>query len=218
MKHKLTSGWSGKIKVASQDYKAMEPPRRAFQVGMTLADIAFLVLENQAAPSADLVNLAYNAISAVEPPQNIQSELQKMQDQYKSGSLKDKALVIELNRLINEVVPLITEATDPAKRDTGELLMAAGYFKALYLGAEALASSSNPTPEQLEMIQGWKDLTAHSLDYLGKQTTPAFKGSVQIEKLVMALAKINPLVSKPRGQLTKEDAALIAATLKPLFG
>lgn len=218
-KNKLTGNWKGKIKVASQDYQAMEVPRRAFQVGVALADVAFLVLDNKTAPpSADLVNLANDAISSITPPQEVQSEVQKLRDQYKSGSLQGKELVSEITRLINEVVPMITETTDPTMRDTGELLMTAGYFKALYLGAETLANSPSPTPAQLELVQAWKDIAEHSLDYLGKQTSPTFKDSVQVKNLVVALVKINPLLGKARGQLTKEDVAQIAAALKPLFG
>jgi hypothetical protein len=100
-KNKLTGNWKDKIKVSSQDYQAMEVPRRAFQVGLTLADVAFLVLDNTAPPSADLVNLANDAISSITPPQDIQSEVQKLRDQYKSGSLQGKELTPQCATLAN---------------------------------------------------------------------------------------------------------------------
>ncbi|MCP4701623.1 MAG: hypothetical protein GY862_32900 [Gammaproteobacteria bacterium] len=218
--NKLTGGWDKKIRVEGQDYAAMSVPRRALEVGKTLANIAFLVLNSpdpDAPPSKPLVQEAYNAISAINPPASVKAELQKMRDQYEAGKLKRKALRKEIDRIINEVVPGISQAEDPETRDSGKLVMAAGYFRALYLGAETMAASANPTSEQLNMILGWKDISAHMLNYFARQSTPAFRSSVKVKNLLRALFKITPLVSKPRGQIDKSDAAAITAALKPLF-
>jgi hypothetical protein len=216
----LLGGWDKKIQVQTQDYASMKAPRRALEVGESLADIVFLMLTNEnkdAAPDKSLIESAFKAIIAVNPPVRIQTELQSMRERYEAGKLKNKELRKEVDRLINEVVPTITNAQDPAQRDAGELVMTAGYFKALYMGAETLSNLDKPTQEQLEMIHAWKDITGHVLSYIAK-ATPEFKSSVEVQNLVRALVTIKPLVSKARDQITKEDTTSIATALKPIFG
>lgn len=218
-KNGLTEGWDKKIRIHAQDFSSMSTPTKAFNVGTVLADVAFLVLTKgkDAAPDKSLIEYAYTAINAINPPTQVQAELQKLRTDFESGVLKDQKLRKAVDQLINETVPLITDSEQAEQRDVGELVMAAGYFKALYMGASTLASLSEPSQEQLEIMVGWKDITLHTLDYIAKQASPDFKQSLEVKDLVRALVTIKPLVSKSRDQISKADAEQIAAALKPLF-
>lgn len=215
-KNNITADWDKEIQVLDYDYLRMPLPERAFTAGKTLANVAFLVLGNDN-PSKSIITTAYNAITAIDPPVGLKAELQHLRDQVESGRLKGADLRVELTRLINEVVPMIAEEQDPKVKDSGQLLMSAGYFKALYLGAKTLAKMDAPTAEQLNIMRGWADLVAYSLKHFSAQVSPEFAQSEVVDSFKTALENIQETVNKTRDTLTKADAKQVAKSLKPLF-
>jgi hypothetical protein len=215
----ITGQWGKFIRVQSKDYAAMKLPQRAFEVGKTLSDIAFVVLDSgddDAPPSKAIIQQAYNALVSLELPPNIKAEIQTLKDQLETGKLKGKALRDKMDELMNEVVPQIEENKNPSIRDAGTLVLAAGYFKALYLGARTVASYANPTPEQLDMFR-WGELVGYFLTHLTEKATPEFQNSLTVKPFVAGLKKIQPLVNKNRGEITKGDVRKITRALRISF-
>jgi len=215
----ITGKWGQLIRVQSKDYAAMKLPQRAFEVGQTLSDIAFVVLDSgndDAPPSKAIIQQAYNALGSMELPANIKAEIQTLKDQLETGKLQGKALRDKMDDLISQLVPQIEEDKKPSIRDAGSLVLAAGYFKALYLGARTVASYTKPTPEQLDMFR-WKALVDYFLTHFTAKAIPEFKDSRTVKNFVVALEKIKPLVNKNRGEITKSDVKGIARALKLSF-
>jgi len=215
----ITGQWGKLIRVQSKAYAAMKLPQRAFEVGKTLSDIAFVVLDSgndDTPPSKAIIQQAYNALVSLQLPAAIKAEIQTLKDQLETGKLKGKALRDKMDELINQVVPQIEEDKNPSIRDAGVLVLAAGYFKALYLGARTVKSYAQPTREQLDMFR-WGELVDYFLTHLTEKATPEFKNSRTVKNFVRGLKKIKPLVSKNRGDITKGDVKKIARALKLSF-
>ena len=215
----ITGNWGSFIRVQSKAYATMSKPQRAFEVGKTLSDIAFIVLDgpdSNAAPSKAIIQQAYNALVSLELPANIKAEIQTLKEQMEMGRLKGKALRKKMDALLNEIVPQIEEDENLSIRDSGVLVLAAGYFKALYLGARTVGSYPTPTREQLDMFR-WGELVDYFLNHLTQKATPEFKNNSTVKNFVVALKRIKPLVSKQQGEITKRDVKAIARALRLSF-
>ncbi|MEN8215997.1 MAG: hypothetical protein ABFS56_06405 [Pseudomonadota bacterium] len=215
----ITGKWGKLIRVQSKDYAAMKLPQRAFEVGKTLSDIAFVVLDSgddDTPPSKAIIQQAYNALVSLKLPADIKAEIQTLKDQLETGRLKGEALRDKMDELISQVVPQIEQDKEPSIRDSGVLVLAAGYFKALYLGARTVASYPEPTPEQLDMFI-WGELVDYFISHLTETATSEFKNSRTVDNFVGALKKIKPLVNKKRDEITKSDVKKIARALRLSF-
>jgi hypothetical protein len=212
----ITTDWKNQVQIpTSQDYLAMPLPKRAFEVGKGLADIAFLILDNEESPPIHLVQYADSAIMSLNPPENIQNEVQKLKQATQMGELKGKELRNKISELLNEQVPLIEDTEDPQVRDSGVIMALSGYLRGLYLGAQALANMAAPTKNQLEMIKGMRDTINHYSDYLKNKINSTFKKSTEVRNLMVALTRILPILEKDN--VTKDDAKAVTQTLSLLF-
>jgi len=209
----ITADWSKQIELNPKDYKTMTTPKRAFEVGLTLSNIAFIVLNEKTGQSPDkaLIQQAYDAIISLNPPSELSKELQQMHDELESGTLKGDSLRQKANIMLAQAIPAMMER-DPNLRDTGTLVLAAGYFRAMYLGTQTVSSYPNPTSEQLKMFQ-WGSLVSHFANYFSQKAAPEFKNNSEVKNLIIALKKIEPLLKNP----TREQLMQVANTLKPLF-
>lgn len=215
----ITGSWGKFIRVESKAYAKMSLPQRAFEVGNTLSDIAFVVLDgpdSNAAPSKAIIQQAYNALVSLELPANIKAEIQTLKEQMEMGRLKNQALRQKVDSLLGEIVPQIERDKNLSIRDSGVLVLAAGYFKALYLGARTVGSYPSPTREQLDMFR-WGNLVDYFLNHLTQEATPEFKNNRTVKNFVVALKMIQPLVSKQPGEITKGDVKKIARALRLSF-
>ncbi|MEK8015591.1 MAG: hypothetical protein VSS75_001900, partial [Candidatus Parabeggiatoa sp.] len=123
----ITGKWGRLIRVQSKGYAAMKLPQRAFEVGKTLSDIAFVVLDRgeNTPPSKAIIQQAYNALVSLELPAAIKAEIQILKDQVETGRLQGKALRDKMDDLISRVVPQIEKDNNPSIRDAGTLVLAA---------------------------------------------------------------------------------------------
>lgn len=214
----ITTDWDQQVKVESQSYTEMPVPKRAFEVGKALADIAFLVLapdDSNQAPSLALVQHANDALMALDPPETVKNEVQKLRQRTQNGELKGAALRNEITRLLNEQAPLLEYEDNPQTRDSGVVMLLSGYLRALYLGAETLAGMKAPTTEQLEMIKALRGTAEHYNDYLATKLSRTFKESIVVQDLAGSLKKILPTLQQ--AEITQADAKAIAQTLSLLF-
>ncbi len=215
----ITGNWGKLITVQSKAYQSMSLPQRSFEVGKTLSDIAFVVLDSgndDTPPSKAIIQQAYNALVSLRLPPNIKAEIQTLKDQLETGKLKGKALRDKMDALINEIVPQIEEDKNPSIRDSGVLVLAAAYFKALYLGARTVGSYAQPSRQQLDMFR-WGELVNYFINHLTKKATPEFRNNRTVKNFVRGLKKIKPIVNKKRGEITLGDVKKIARALRLSF-
>jgi len=215
----ITGKWGKLIKVQSKAYQSMNLPQRAFEVGKTLSDIAFVVLDNgndDTPPSKAIIQQAYNALVSLKLPRNIKAEIQTLKDQLETGKLKGKSLRKKMDVLINEIVPQIEADKNPSIRDSGVVVLAAAYFKAFYLASRSVGSYAKPSREQLDLFR-WEDLVNYFISHLTEKATPEFKKNSTVKNFVRGLKKIKPIVSKKRGEITKRDVKRITRALRLSF-
>jgi hypothetical protein len=218
-KAKITNDWGKLIKLSAKDYSSLTAPNKAFEAGKTLSDVAFITVsaEKEIPPAKEVVEIAYNTLAALELPTDIKAEIQLLKEQVSNGSLAGKELRKKMDTLLAETVSKIEQDTNPAIKDSGSLVLAAGYFKVLYLGALTVSAYDKPTPEQLQMFK-WDNLTAYFLDYFTNKASAEYKDNASVKSLVAALQEISPIVNKKREDINKDDVAKIAKALMPLFG
>lgn len=221
----ISANWSKVVQVQAKDYKTMTVSERAFEVGKTLSDVAFLVLDGgnaDAPPPKALVQHAYDAILSLQPPAAINVQLQGLRDQLEAGTLRGKELRTQVDILIDETVHEILE-TEASLRDVGTFVLAIGYFRAMYLGTSTVAGYKNPTPEQVSMFSWGNDNAAggsiidYFIKYFNKKATPAFRDSAEVMRFRIVLKKVKPLLDKKPETIVKDDVAKIAEILQPLF-
>jgi hypothetical protein len=217
--NEITGGWSKKITVQPQDFAAMAAPQRAFEVGKTLSNIAFIVLDSDnedAPPPKSMVQLAYDAIMSLKPPAAINTDLQQLREQMEAGTLKGKELRQRVDVMLDQTIPNILKQ-EPSLRDAGTLVLASGLLRALYLGASTVAILPNPTREQLAMFRWGKGILNYLLTYFTQKADASFKDSTEVKNLVVALKKIQPLSNKKPEDITKADVGTTVEALERLF-
>jgi hypothetical protein len=215
----ITNDWGKLIKLSAKDYSSLTAPNKAFEAGKTLSDVTFITIsaEKDVAPSKEVVEIAYNTLAALELPNDIKAEIQLLKEQASNGSLAGKDLRKKIDTLLTETVSKIEQDPNPAIKDSGSLVLAAGYFKALYLGALTVSAYDKPTADQLKMFK-WDFLTAYFLDYFTNKASAEYKDNATVKSFVSALQEISPIVNKKREDINKDDVAKIAKALMPLFG
>ncbi|MBF0550280.1 MAG: hypothetical protein HQK60_07075 [Deltaproteobacteria bacterium] len=213
---RITTNWAAKIKIKSVDYAKMPEVDRAFTVGKDLSDIAFLVLskEEKEKPSANMLEKADLAIVSLNPSAEIKKRLQNLKDGVRTGTLKGEQLRKELDKVLNEVIPAIEK--DPKLRDAGTLVWAAGFLRALYLGASTVAGFAEPTEEQLSMFR-YGGTIGYFVEYFSEKAGDAFKTSAVVKNLLITLKKIQPILEKAPGKVTKQDLTDVAKELEAEF-
>lgn len=217
-KYGVTGKWKQIVRIEEKAYATMPLPQRAFEVGKSLSNIAFVVLDtdsNEAAPSKSVVLHANDAIMSLNPPADINAELQKLRDQLEAGTLQGKALRDEVNSLISQTIPKILDK-EPSLQDAGLLVLGAGYFRAMYLGTSTVASYPKPTQAQLGMFR-WGSIVDYFIDHFTQKASPEFQKSTEVRSFVVALTKIQPLINKAPEQISKADVSQVASTLASLF-
>lgn len=216
---KITNDWGKLIKLSAKDYAGLTAPNKAFEAGKTLSDVAFITVsaEKGVPPSKEVVEIAYNTLATLALPDDIKAEIQLLKEQVSNGSLAGKDLRKKVDSLLAETVSKIEQDQNPAIKDSGSLVLAAGYFKAFYLGALTVSGYDKPTPEQLQMFQ-WDALTAYFLDYFTNKASAEYKDNDTVKSFVAALQEITPIVNKKREDINKDDVTKIAKALMPLFG
>lgn len=214
----VSGNWKKVVKIQATNYRTMPLPRRSFEVGKTLSNIAFLVLDTgdrNAAPPKGLVQHAYDAILSLNPPAKINNQLQRLRDQLEAGTLRGQRLREQVDVLMDETVPEIMD-TEPKLKDATMLVLGAGYFRAMYLGANTVASYRNPTRDQLAMFR-WGSMVDYFIKYFTVKAAANFKNSAEVKSFVIALKKIQRLVNKSPESITKADVSKIAKALGVLF-
>ena len=214
----ITGDWGNLIRLTQKNYASLTTPKRAFEVGKTLSDVAFITLSSgdDNAPDKASIDAAHDALSSLELPGAVKTEIQVLKEKVANGSLKGKDLRKQLDKLIAQTIAQIEEDENQAIRDSGSILLAAGYYKALYLGAMTVAGKEVPTPEQLSMFK-WDTLTAHFIDYFTNKASDEYKNDETIKSFVAALQSITPSVNKKPEEITKDDVSIIAKSLMRLF-
>ena len=211
----LSRNWNRIVRIQPKNYRAMKLPRRAFAVGQTLSNIAVLVLDTNAVPSKGLVQHAYDAILSLNPPRKINAQLQRLRNQLEAGTLRGRNLREQVDILLDETVQEMVE-TAPSLRDAGMLVLGAGYFRAMYLGASTVAKYSRPNRDQLAMFR-WGSIIDHFIRYFTQKANRQFKSSAEVKSFVIALKKIQRLLNKAPERISKQDISQVARALKPLF-
>lgn len=215
----ITKDWGKLIKLTPKDYTSFSVAGRAFEVGKTLSDVAFITLsvkDKQQPPPKNAIDIAYSALTALKLPKDVETSIQILKEEAASGKLKGKDLRKKLDNLISQTIAKIEEDKDQAIRDSGSLLLAAGFYKAFYLGAMTVSSYKNPTPEQLSMFK-WDALTAYFIDYFTNKASNEYKNNKTVKIFVASLKSITPIVNKDSKEITKEDVAKIHKSLIRLF-
>jgi hypothetical protein len=210
--NQLTQTW--RTQINKIDYHDMPPPQVSFLAGKTLADIAFLVFEDDTVASISLVERVHEAAMALAPPIPIQDELHKLRQRARTD-LQGKALATEISRLINEKIPLIARAETEATRDSGVIMQLSIYLRVLYLSAQALAELASPTTAQLNVIHALQDTLHHYQIYLDNTLSHTFKQNAVVEELSAMLHDVLSLLQK--NTLNQHDAVLITQRLVLLF-
>jgi len=210
---KVTGDWGKKVKLINKNYKEMSSPERAFEVGKTLSDISFLVLDSDKAPSKAIQNVAFNALSSVTLSAEFKNELNILVNS--NAELKGEDLRKKMDARI-KVLLQAQESENSSIRDTTMTLLAASYFKAYYLAAQTVETYPKPTKEQLELFS-WRDLTDYFINYFSKTASKEYQESKMVKYFLGALLKIKPIVEKPRDKITKEDVAIISKVLSRSF-
>ncbi len=204
--------------ITSQDYEDMGTPERALQVGKTLADISFLVLnmEEGEAPSEDLLEKAKEAIESLEPPDSLQSQVDKLLDGVKGGDLAGEELRNQADQLLRDV---IVEMEKAERLDEATLISAGGFLRMMYLGASVVSTLDSPTQQQLAMFS-----EGYVIDYFifyfaeREKTSADFKESVYVEDFIAILRGISELLKLEQGKIpTKQDIVNIAEILAVQF-
>lgn len=209
----IIDGWEDNIKVEAYDFKALPEIKKAFEVGKTLADIAFIIM-NEKDPrnlSSHILETAKNAILSLDPPKKTKEKLEEIQDGVKTGILKGEGLRKELDLLVSKVIPEIE--ADPNLRDVGTLVWASGFFRAMYHGTNTVARKEAPTQEQLAMFR-YGGVISYFLEYFTQRAKESFKNNTQVKNLVVALKEIKPIVEKDPKKITKKDIENVARALK----
>lgn len=210
---KITADWISKIEIKNKNYKSMSLPKRAFEVGKTLSDISFLVLNTEKSPSKAIQNSAFSALSSISLSEEFKSELNKLKNS--GSSLKGEKLRKTMDHLI-EVLLRSQESENTTVRDTTIMLLAASYFKAYYLAAETVKNYPNPTKEQLEFFS-WKYLKGYLIYYFENKASQEYKNNTVLKGFLLGLKKIKPISDKPHDKITKEDVIIISKTLRRFF-
>jgi hypothetical protein len=213
----ITQFWPDKLNIGDFDYKEMELPARALTVGNTVADIAFLVLasDEDKAPPVHLVQQAYDAVMSLEPPEEIQEQVQSLRQQAQSGDLKSGELRDEVIRVLNEQIPVMGHVENAETRDSGMVMVATAYFRALFIGSQILGELESPTAEQLNLVKNLKDTFDYYLNYLENNLGSPFKEDTQIVKLIAALKQVQPILAQE--SIQHADVKKIDAVLGPIF-
>lgn len=209
----VTGDWDKKVNLINKNYKEMSPSERAFEVGKTLSDISFLVLNSDKSPTKAIQNTAFNALSSITLSEEFKSELNILANS--KSELKGEDLRKKMDVLI-KVLLQAQESENSSIRDTTMTLLAASYFKAYYLAAQTVETYSKPTKEQLELFS-WRDLTHYFISYFSKTASKEYQESKIVKNFLGALLKIKPIVEKPRDQIKKEDVAIISKVLSRSF-
>jgi len=223
----ITAGWENRIELESIDYEHMSAPERAFVVGKVLADITYLVLDKeQGKPSANLLQKAEAAILSIQNlPEDIKTDLEDIKAGVTEGGLQGEALRKELDELVQTVLPRLRGEADPTEdaktekidkqlQDVGMLITAAGFFRAMYLGASSVAKMDSPTPEQLSMFR-YGSVGEHFIRYFTEDASKTFQDSRRVKDLVRSLKVIVPIVQKSK--LSKSDIEKVSQFLHAQF-
>lgn len=208
---KVTADWNKKVKLSKKNYKEMKPPRRAFEVGKTLSDITFLVLDK--APSNEIKNAAFHSLTSITLPPKFKLELDKFS--RSADGLKGEALRKKMDSLIKVLLNSIEETKDENIRDTAMTLLAASYFKAYYLAADTV-KGKDPTEEQLKLFSSpdWRDLTTYFLDYFTNTASKNYRENETLKSFLFGLSKIKSIINKSGGKMVKKDISSIYKVLK----
>lgn len=212
----LSSGWSSAIKVESKNYDSMRGAERAFEVGTTLSDVAFVIstLDEGKSPSDEILAEANAAIMALDSSPEMKGRLDRMKKLIDSDKLDSQALRNELDSLISEVFPRLRD--NPTIKDEANLALAAATFKVMYLGSSSVAKIDEPTTQQLGMFR-WSAIADYFVEYFADQASTDFAGQPQAAQLTAALVAIQPIMAKAPGELTKDDVITIRDTLAQVY-
>ncbi len=221
----IADGWEKRIEIKSQGFKAMPEPQRAVEVGKTLADIAFLVLDKEEGkkPSGNLLEKAENAILSLNPSQEIETQLKELRGSVLAGTLAGEKLRKELDRLIKDVIPKIMkgeEGKDDAaekRNDVGVMVWAAGFCRAMYLGTSTVAEYDKPDKDKLSMFR-YGGVLGYFIKYFTEEASDSFKKDTMVKNLVITFKKVKSVVDKKRDEFTKQDIVKVSKTLKREFG
>lgn len=214
--YRITSDWKSKLRIKSQDYNFLSPAKRALVVGKTLADIGFLVLievEDQKVPK-HILEEAVKAIKSLDPPGDVNKEIDKFQTGVRTGALKGKKLRDELEELIRKSMKMLDK--DQKNRDIAALAFVSSFCRVMYMGASTIAQKAEPTQQQLAMLR-YGGVVDYFIDYFTQKAEDSFKRDIVVEKLIIALKKIRPILKKAPGKFLKNDISTIAKVLEPLF-
>lgn len=213
----IIGDWEKRIEVKSQGYETMPKPQRAFEVGKTLADIAFLVLDKKDGkkPSGDLLEKAEKAILSLNPHQDIKSQTQEIRGRVQSGTLKGEELRKELDKLIKDIIPKIKE--DAQLKDVGMMVWAAGFCRAMYLGTSTVAGYDKPDKAKLSMFR-YGGVLGHFIDHFTEKASDSFKKDAMVEDIVVTFRKIKSIVEKKESEFSKQDIVKVSKTLERQFG
>lgn len=207
--------WSKLIKLKKKNYAAMSNPARIFEVGVTLADIAFTVFDDDQVPSKSTQELAFSALSSIELPDEFQAEFQSMKQEL--DSLSGEKIRRSMDQLINKFLSLTEKGNDNKEtRDLGMTLLAAGYYKSYYLAAKMVSEIDSPTEEQLALFT-WKDLTNDFINFFKKEVSEEYKKDDHIASFVKSLERIKPITEKSKEEVTKQDIQKIVSELGYIF-
>lgn len=207
--------WSNLIKLKKKNYSAMSKPARIFEVGTTLADIAFIVFDDDQTPSKSTQELAFSALSSIKLPDEFQVEFQSMKQELNSFS--GEKVRKSTDQLINKFLSLTEKGNDNQEmRDLGMTLLAGGYYKSYYLAAKMVSEIDSPTEKQLALFT-WKDLTNDFINFFKKEVSKEYKENEHITSFVKSLERIKPITAKPKEEVTKQDIQKIVSELGYIF-
>lgn len=220
----IAGGWEKRIEIKSQGFKGMSESMRAVEVGKTLADIAFLVLDEEKGkePSGNLLEKAEKAILSLNPSQEIKTQIQELRGRVLAGTLAGEKLRKEMDRLIKDVIPKIMKGEEgnegtEKRNDVGVMVWAAGFCRAMYLGTSTVAEYDKPNSDKLSMFR-YGGVLGYFIKYFTEEASDSFKKDRLVKNLVITFKKVKSVVDKKRDQFTKQDIVKVSKTLKREFG
>lgn len=212
----IGADWKKTVKVTSKNYDGMDEIERAFEVGTTLSDVAFVLstLEKGEKPDDKILLEAEKAISSLNPGSETLSRLERMRSMVGSGKLEPAAMREELDALVSQIFPALRGNKDI--QDAANLALAAASFKVMYLGADSVSGLKEPSKEQLGMFR-WSSIARYFKEYFENEAGDKFKNSDTVKTFVAAISEIEPLIGKAPGKIAKQDIEQVRDYLAAVY-